>query len=374
MVALLGPVLALAACTPARATEAGKPSTTSVPRHSSTPVPASSSTTTTTTLPAIFGVGLHVEHWVDHQASTDCGPTAQPYRTLVTDIFYPSSAIGTSAVAGAAPARAGAPYPVIVFAAGYDELPSTYAALLDAWVAAGMVVVAPVFPCTNANHVAAVGGLAAAFKLGVEDDTSNEPGDVAFVIAQLVAADASPATFLHPLVDMSELGLAGQSDGADAVAALVYDSAYAAADAAMPARPVAVAVLSGAALPGTYRNPADPPDELSAESTADECNPQSGATALYDAVGGDKAFLEIDGASHMAPYTGAGQWAEATEAATTAWFEQALGWRSAAAARAQLSAAGNIAGITSLSNSPSAPPMHDILSGGYGDVPSECGL
>ena len=70
------------------------------------------------------------------------------FRTLVTEIRYPT-AQGLPDGAerpDATPIAKSSGYPVIVFAHGYDVTPDTYAPLLDAWVRAGFVVVAPFFP------------------------------------------------------------------------------------------------------------------------------------------------------------------------------------------------------------------------------------
>jgi hypothetical protein len=367
--------LALTACTAAGASGHHRPSTTEGSSTSS-----SSSTTTTTTLPATFGVGLLPEKWVEYsvdgqRVATDCGGPIEPERRLLTDVFYPSSAPSTLPVLDAPRAAAGAPYPVIVFAHGYDQLPRTYEPLLDAWVEAGFVVVAPVFPCESAAHIALIGGISAAYEDDVQGDVGHEAGDVAFVIGQLAAAAADPSSFLHPILDLTKLGVAGQSDGGTAVGALVYYEQDRTEYARVPIKPLAVAILSGAQLGSGYRTPANPPVELSAESTEDECNPQTAATELYDDIGGSKWFLTIDGATHLAPYTGVGQWASATEATTTAWFELELGWRSSAQARSELASAGNEKQVTSLSQAARAPALPDVLPsiGDYGSDEA-CGL
>ena len=135
----------------------------------------------------------------------------------------------------APPAYRYGPFPVIVFAHGFDVDPNTYRALLVSWVEAGYVVVAPFFPDTSVAAIEAQHGA------DTESDMFNQPGDVAFVVSQVVeAGHGTPppyAAFLVGLVDPSRLILAGQSDGADTVAALLYDHAYASTLASMAARP-----------------------------------------------------------------------------------------------------------------------------------------
>jgi len=76
----------------------------------------------------------------------------------------------------------------VIFAHGYDVTPDTYAALLDAWVEAGFVVVAPVFPDENSMRSPLRGGT------NTEDDIVNEPGDLAFVTTSVIQASANETT------------------------------------------------------------------------------------------------------------------------------------------------------------------------------------
>jgi hypothetical protein len=376
--ALLGGCSQLGVSSPTSATAPGS-SDSSVPTSSST---SSTSTPTTTTLPKSFGVGVFEEvNWVNHGASEAYMPTTTtPYRALPTFIFYPAaqgeSQGGAAPVENAPAASAGAPYPVIVFAHGDDQLPSTYGALIDAWVEAGFVVVAPVFPGENRDNIDALGGWDTNAALDADNDVVNEPGDIAFVIGKLAAAAADQASRLHGLVDLSKLSLAGQSDGGNAVAALVYNTSYATTWSALPVKPRAVAVLSGALIgvAADYRTPLHPPAELSVESTGDYCNSPPSATALYDSFRGDKWFLTIDGATHMDPYVGQAPWAAPTAAVTSAFLELELGWRLASAARAAMAAAGNEPSLTALSHSEKAPTLVEPPpSGDPGDAVA-CGF
>src|SRR5438067_1920033 len=100
---------------------------------------------------------------VDTSRRAGSGP-----RVLTTSVWYP-----------AAP---GGPFPLVVFAHGYNVTPAPYAGLLQSWARAGYVVAAPTFPLTNPG---APGG-------PNEDDVVNQPADVRFVIDRLLAADAQP--------------------------------------------------------------------------------------------------------------------------------------------------------------------------------------
>jgi len=109
------------------------------------------------------GIGRKTVTWTDTNPSAGLvfnpapGGSAGP-RTLVTEIWYPS--IGgseTTPTAGEKPDYGGGPFPVIVFAHGFDTLPATYNPLLASWVKAGFVVVAPLFPDENANRINSLG-------------------------------------------------------------------------------------------------------------------------------------------------------------------------------------------------------------------------
>lgn len=288
-------------------------------------------------------------------------------RTLLTEIRYPTRhGSPRGATFGAPPARSGAPWPVIVFAHGYDTTPGTYAALLDAWVRAGFVVVAPLFPIENAHEIAALGGPQAAYAKGAEGDMFNEPADVAYVVDEVAAADAGAASagapVLHHLVDLHELALAGQSDGGDAVAALVYDAPYASDYAAMAVHPRAVAVLSGSEFEvasSSYAAPRDAPDLLVVQSAADACNLPEDSVTLYDQIDSPKWFLELFHAHHLPAYTGADPAATAlVTRVTTAFFTDALGLAPSGRARAALLAAGASApSVGELSSGPNAPEI-----------------
>src|SRR5487761_202907 len=142
--------------------------------HSSTPAP-------------LFGVGIARCTFVDHSRAA-LNYSTTPYRVLpggrrlVTEIRYPIQLRSgqPSETAGAPPLQQTGGYPLVVFAHGYDVTPDTYAALLDAWVRAGFVVVAPFFPDEDQSGVAAQHGV------NTEVDLWNEPADMAFVTRQLL--------------------------------------------------------------------------------------------------------------------------------------------------------------------------------------------
>ena len=136
------------------------------------------------------------------------GMPGKPSRTLVTTIWYPARASGSVAASG------DGPYPLIVFAHGLGGSPQEYQQLLTAWAAAGYVVAAPLFPLSSSETPGGPDG----------GDIGNQPGDMSFVIDQVLNASAAPNGPLSGLVDPNEIGAAGHSNGAITTLGLVANS------------------------------------------------------------------------------------------------------------------------------------------------------
>jgi hypothetical protein len=333
---------------------------------------------TTTTLPASFNVGLRTFDWTN-TAATHVSPTGAPVpgRGLTTEIRYPTLAgtAGTETV-DASPSRVGGPYPVIVFAHGFDTDPATYANLLDTWVAAGMVVVSPIFPDEGAQAVAAAGAnnnptIASA----LESDVYNEPGDIAFVLKQLEnLPNLSGGSALQGVLDLSRVALAGQSDGANVVAGLSFASSLHQIFRSLPVAPKAVAILSGtawgalgAAPIGTYSAGPASPAVLQVQSDADGCVSPTQAVDLFAQLqGGPEAhwFVTLLGSDHLGPYEGEAPWSAAVSAVTTAFFELELHWRDSALSPASVVTAGTVARVSQVTTSVSSSTMPQVPTNG----------
>jgi hypothetical protein len=279
--------------------------------------------------PSSFGVGLGLVTWVDKQGYTENFATAttRPGRSLQVEILYPTLSVKAPSVKVlAAPAYRFGPYPVVVFAHGYNVDPNTYRALLASWAEAGYVVVAPFFPDTSMAAIAAQNGV------DTESDIFNQPGDIAFVVSEVIkAAEGSPQSrisYLAPMLDPHEIILAGQSDGGDTVAGLEYDRVYGSVRASMPVKPLAVAILSGSELEraeDVYSPPpGGGPDVLVVQSLTDACNDPAYSAQLYNMLkGSTKWFLALDNATHLGPYVGLSVDARIVEQTTIAFFNLA---------------------------------------------------
>ena len=252
-------------------------------------------------------------------------------RTLVTEIRYPTQFVagGPTQINGAQPVPRSGGYPMIVFAHGYDVTPDTYAPLLDAWATAGFVVVAPIFPDESASAVAAQHGA------NTEDDLLNEPADLTFVTRSILQSSANQSPLCHVvrgLVNSTELGLVGHSDGATAVGmlALAHGNdpqgvAYSDLRAGLNYR--AVAILSGEEdHTETYSAESSDPALLVIQSAADQCNPVRNGVELYNDIHQtNKWFLELRTAHHLPPFDGVNVPAFQVVASTsTRFFEMSL--------------------------------------------------
>jgi len=236
-----------------------------------------------------FAVGIRMLDLVDRSRTVEL-PTGPAPRALLTYVRYPASGASTRTDVSDAPAAgAGGPYPLIVFGHGYAVTPAIYARLLQAWAAAGYVVAAPVFPLENAD---APGG-------PDESDLSNQPGDMQFVISELLRLSAAPSGPLAGLIDPERIAVAGHSDGGDTALALAYDSNF------RDTRVKAAVILSGAELPGVAGfsfAPGEPP-LLATQGTADIVNKPSETNMFFEAASSPKYRLDLLGAGHLSPYS-----------------------------------------------------------------------
>src|SRR5262249_28330049 len=152
------------------------------------------------------GVGVTVLPLVDHRRWFVLGGHRREPRKLTTYVYYPKvSAPSATGGNGRPPSAGPGPYPLLVFAHGFDATPATYASLLHYWASAGFVVAAPLFPRTNRH---APGG-------PDEADVVNQPADISFVISSLLALNADSSSPLHTLIDAGRIAVAGHSDGAE---------------------------------------------------------------------------------------------------------------------------------------------------------------
>jgi predicted dienelactone hydrolase len=258
-------------------------------------------------------------------------------RTLLTYVRYPALGVGSGTDLASAPAAsAGGPYPLIVFAHGFDLVPDTYTQLLRSWARAGYVVAAPVLPLTNAN---APGG-------PTQTDLPNQPQDLRVVISRLLAFSAAAGGPFAGLIDPRRIAVGGHSDGGDTVLAVAYGRRT------RDPRVRAAVVLSGAELQGfdTLAFPRGSPPLLAAQGTADTINSPASTSGFYDVVQRPKYLLSLLGATHVPPYSNEQPQLAIVERVTVAFLDEYVnGDRSAS--RRLLSAA-RVPGLSTLTAEP----------------------
>ncbi len=208
-----------------------------------------------------------------------------PTRKLTTLVWMP-----------AAPGR----WPLVVFAHGFQIGPGPYTQLLEAWAAQGFVVAAPEFPLTDQ----AIAGA----NLD-ESDIVHQPADVRFVIDALVAPDGPVAAG----VDVSRIGVAGHSDGAETALAV----SLLPTPAGQPAIRAVIA-MSVQPLPGVAAT-ANPPI-LVTQGDADTINPLAWGEQTWADAAGPKYLAILHGAGHLPPLEAGSPWLPAVETTTEAFL------------------------------------------------------
>ena len=195
--------------TPVTSTSRGSTSS-SIATTSSTAVRAAASPVGT------HAVGVHVEDFVDPTRPTPAngGAPASPERVMPTTVWYPASGDPSGApVADASPASGG-PFPLVVFAHGFDVTPDAYSAVLSRWASAGYVIAAPALPLLRHD---APGGASHA------DYGRANTADLRFAVDEAIRRAGGQGDLLSGLADPRRVAVSGHSDGEVLAYALVYE-------------------------------------------------------------------------------------------------------------------------------------------------------
>ncbi len=231
------------------------------------------------------------------------------------------------------------PVPLLVLAHGFGGLPEKFDAFARTVAAAGFVVAAPAFPLTNEN---APGGHDAG--LG---DVVSQPGDVSFVVTQLLQEASTPGTPLADHVRAADITVLGHSLGGVTAIALTRKSCC------RDARVRAAIFVSAPALTLTdvyFPGPFDPngPPTMVMQGTDDTTVPWATALALYALLRPPRVLVGLNGAGHSEALESQADPAiparRAAQTATVAFLNAILDGDVAAldTALAQLAADGNI--------------------------------
>ncbi|HEY7947221.1 MAG TPA: neocarzinostatin apoprotein domain-containing protein [Acidimicrobiales bacterium] len=269
-------------------------------------------------------VGIQIESLVDASRSTPANGSVAGHagRTLITTVLYP--ALGRAPgppVSGATPDKAGGPYPLIVFAHGFGGDVTSYLPLLEKWAGAGFVVVAPLFPLTNSNTP---GGADLS-------DYVHQPGDMSYVVTQVLHQSSASIGVLSGLIDPSEIGAAGHSLGGVTTLGLVANSCC------RDSRIKAAVVMSGDPInfpTGKVENASAPPILL-VHGDADPTVPYVSSVDVFNAASTPKGLLTVKGGDHDSPVNPSGAAFPSVVAATTDFFDRYLRGETAALGRLQ---------------------------------------
>jgi len=250
-----------------------------------------------------------------------------PGRDLPTLVYYPAAADG-----GSTPALRG-PWPLIVFAHGFNSTPGDYGALLQPWAAAGYVVAAPYLPGARSDTPGSA----------TEADIAQEPADLSTVVSAVLAS-AGQGSWLAGVVDGTRIAAAGHSDGGCAVGAMTLNSGY------HDGRIDAGVILAGSEIEmpgGTYGGVGNVPVFVG-QGTADDINAPADGAALYGDAGRPRVYVAALGGTHEAPYTGSGAQPDAMRAATVDFLDWVFGVGRPALSR--LARDGDAPGLTSVAS------------------------
>ena len=246
------------------------------------------------------------QRWLGFTEPAHTGPTGENLgpRTLRVQIWYP---LARAAATAGRPAAG--PLPLIAFGPGFMQCGKPYSRLLRAWASAGYVVEVVNFPLSDCHAAAPT-----------EADMVNQPADMTYAITRLLRLRASSRGPLRALrVSPHQIGVAGQSDGGDTVAAVGASACCA------DHRVAAVAVLSGArwpAFPGAYFA-TRPVPMLFTQGSADTVNLPGCSVALYHAdPARARYYLDLFGADHLTPYWGSNSFERVVARVSVAFFDR----------------------------------------------------
>lgn len=262
--------------------------------------------------------------FVDTSRSTDpVGDTpGSAVRTLPTLITSP------------APGQPGRPYPLIVFAHGNGGTNRSDLGLQQAWAKAGFVVIAPTFPFGAGRAPDQATGAA---------DHGNQPGDMSFVVTEVLRLAQDPGDPLSGIVDPNRIGAAGHSLGGSTALALAGHTCC------HDPRIKAAVVLAGGELFGAIdfwigiRTPM-----LYVHGDADPVVGYKFGQDAYDHTPPPRFLLTVLGGDHARPYKGSvgDPQARVVVTATLDFFDAYLGGHAEELDR--LAGDGNVPGVTRL--------------------------
>jgi fermentation-respiration switch protein FrsA (DUF1100 family) len=267
----------------------------------------------------VYRVASLSETFIDASRPTPPNGTypGSPQRVLPTLVLYPKQRKGEHGH-----------FPLIVFSHGFTASGPDYRSVLKPWVAQGYVVAAPTFPLSSGG---APGGPTIL-------DYPNQPGDVSFVITQMLRLDHTVLSPLYNLIDPGSIGVAGHSLGAVTTLGVADNSCC------LDHRINAAVSIAGIELPfagGTFFSGHTSP-LLLIHGTADQTVPYGASQQLFADDRSSTYFLTLDGAPHTAFFD---PWGPVITTTVLAFFDKYLKHSSGAH---QILVSGTVPGVASI--------------------------
>ena len=245
-----------------------------------------------------FAVGHRSLTLVDDSRPTDAVPDVQPARpdrTIEVKVVYPARGdagpeptsellAAGAAVPDAEPVEG--PFPLVVFAHGYNGHGENGLGIAELWAREGYVVALPTFPLSQEG-------------IAVSDDLVNQPGDVTFVVDALTGPEPADDA-LAGVIDPERLAVGGHSLGAATVFGVAYNSCC------IDERIDATITVAGGTLPfegGTYDG-APPTPMLLVHGEQDQTVPIAAGDAMFELVEAPIWYLRPADADHVTVFTG----------------------------------------------------------------------
>lgn len=175
--------------------------------------------------------------------------------------------------------------PLLVFAIGFNNSAAGYRDFLTDFARIGYVVATPEFPLATSTRSGRPS----------QSDVPNEPGDIRFVITELLKA-AKQNGPLHDAIDARHIAVIGQSDGAIVASAIALNSCC------IDRRVSAVVSISGdkSFLPRTWVSKGTRP-WLGIHGTSDRVASSAGSKELFRTAGLPRYLVLVSGAGHLDP-------------------------------------------------------------------------
>ena len=137
------------------------------------------------------------------------GMPEKPSRLLVTEVWYP---IERGTTGTEPPVAKGGPFPLVVNSHGLTDFRTGEGYIAAHLASRGYVVASPDFPLTN---IATPGGPDIS-------DFHNQPGDVSFIIDELLKLGKTRGSWLHKAINRKRIGAMGLSLGGGTTLLVTY--------------------------------------------------------------------------------------------------------------------------------------------------------